>query len=494
MPTTIQGDIRILGAGDETTLATFFERARPQPDAARQPRAPARLERPALWRHLRRQLRGRPRHRRDRPLLERLPAAAGARHRTRLPATLAACSSLAAAAQRRAGRLGPGRRDHAHQLVRGRTVRRCDREILRAAAGRAACPRRCATARSAMRPIAAADVPMLAWRMEFLVDTFRLARSTATFDEAANDLTAALEEGRGWVAEADGRPLAYSGSTRRCPTWCSRRLTPPFARARGLALGVAGSLIRRATGAPAAPCCSPTSPTSPPSAYAALASRSATGASHGSDARRRPGEAKDLAIAATRRRGASAPHGVSLPLRTTASGYQHRAAMIGLRLHRDRDGASRGSTRARRPERKEAAVSRPQSGVARRHAAVLRCRSGRQRWHQHRAAMIRPSATAIGDWGIARFDAHTSSERSEGPAVSRPQSGVAHRHHREDRYRSGRQHQGTSTAGSDAHTSSERSGLAVSRPQSGVARVGTAAGSFAVAQDDSVTAPAPRGP
>ncbi|MGE0426163.1 MAG: GNAT family N-acetyltransferase [Reyranellaceae bacterium] len=249
---TIQGDIRILGAGDETTLAAFFESV---PDHSLMQRS--NLARAgAGWNGQRYggifaasfadgRVTGVIGHywngfllplvrdiRRDfRPLL------AGLLEASPLPVNGVVGGWDQVAATMR------------HPLVRGRTVRRCDREILyalRLDALHVPAPLR--HGEISVRPIAADDVPMLAaWRMEFLVDAFKLARSTATFDEAANDLGAALEEGRGWVAEADGRPLAYSGFNAALPdvVQVGGVYTPPFARARGMARSaVAGSLIR----------------------------------------------------------------------------------------------------------------------------------------------------------------------------------------------------------------------------------------------------------
>lgn len=140
-----------------------------------------------------------------------------------------------------------------HPSINGRAVRRCDREILYALpldALKVPAPLRYGEV--SVRAIAAEDLPMLtAWRMEFLVDTFKLARSTATFDEASHELDVALDEGRGWVVELDGRPLAYSGFNATLPdvVQVGGVYTPPFARARGLArAAVAGSLLKARDG------------------------------------------------------------------------------------------------------------------------------------------------------------------------------------------------------------------------------------------------------
>lgn len=136
-----------------------------------------------------------------------------------------------------------------HPRVNGRAVRRCAREILYGlplAALLVPAPLR--HGEITVRPIEADDVPMLtAWRMEFLVDTFKLARGSATFEEATHELDAALLEKRGWVVEADGRMLAYSGFNAALPdvVQVGGVYTPPFARARGLArAAVAGSLLK----------------------------------------------------------------------------------------------------------------------------------------------------------------------------------------------------------------------------------------------------------
>jgi predicted GNAT family acetyltransferase len=92
---------------------------------------------------------------------------------------------------------------------------------------------------------------LTAWRAEHLIETFRLARNTATFEEAAHDVGVALDEGHGWVVELDGRPLAYSGFNAALPdvVQIGGVYTPPFARARGLArAAVAGSLLKARDG------------------------------------------------------------------------------------------------------------------------------------------------------------------------------------------------------------------------------------------------------
>lgn len=136
-----------------------------------------------------------------------------------------------------------------HPRVNGRAVRRCAREILFGLPLETLrVPEALGHGEITVRPIEADDVPMLtAWRIEFLVDTFKLARGSATFDEAAHELGAALEEKRGWVVEADGRMLAYSGFNAALPdvVQVGGVYTPPFARARGLArAAVAGSLLK----------------------------------------------------------------------------------------------------------------------------------------------------------------------------------------------------------------------------------------------------------
>lgn len=140
-----------------------------------------------------------------------------------------------------------------HPAINGRAVRRCDREILYGLALDALrVPAPLSQGEVSVRAITADDLPMLtAWRMEHLVETFKLARSTATLDEAAHDLGAALDEGHGWVVEMDGRPLAYSGFNAALPdvVQVGGVYTPPFARARGLArAAVAGSLLKARDG------------------------------------------------------------------------------------------------------------------------------------------------------------------------------------------------------------------------------------------------------
>jgi RimJ/RimL family protein N-acetyltransferase len=249
---TIQGDIRILGAGDETTLAAFFESV---PDHSLMQRA--NLARAgAGWTGQRYggifaasfedgRVTGVIGHYWNGfllPLVRNIgrdfrPLLAGLLDASPLPVNgvVGGWDQVSATMM--------------HPAIKGRAVRRCDREILYALPlGALLVPAPLRHGEILVRPIAADDVPMLAaWRMEFLVDTFRLARSTATFDEAANDLTAALEEGRGWVAEANGRPLAYSGFNAALPdvVQIGGVYTPPFARARGLARSaVAGSLLK----------------------------------------------------------------------------------------------------------------------------------------------------------------------------------------------------------------------------------------------------------
>ncbi|MBM3620167.1 MAG: GNAT family N-acetyltransferase [Alphaproteobacteria bacterium] len=136
-----------------------------------------------------------------------------------------------------------------HPRINGRAVRRCAREILYGLPLEALrVPEPLRLGEIGVRAIAADDVPMLtAWRMEFLVDTFKLSRGPATFEEAAGDLDAALREKRGFVVEADGRMLAYSGFNAALPdvVQVGGVYTPPFARARGLArAAVAGSLLK----------------------------------------------------------------------------------------------------------------------------------------------------------------------------------------------------------------------------------------------------------
>jgi RimJ/RimL family protein N-acetyltransferase len=252
MPNTTHSDIRILGAGDESRLAAFFESAPDHTLIQRSNLARA----GAGWNGQRYggvfagafeggHLSGVIAHywtgflaplvqdvaRDFRPLLDALLDASP------LPVSgvLGGWDQVAATMR--------------HRRIAGRLVRRCDREILYALpldALQVPAPLR--YGEISVRPIAAADVPMLtAWRMDYLIDTFRLARSTATFDEAASELGAALDEGRGWVVEADGRMLAYSGFNAALPdvVQVGGVYTPRFARARGLArAAVAGSLLK----------------------------------------------------------------------------------------------------------------------------------------------------------------------------------------------------------------------------------------------------------
>lgn len=142
-----------------------------------------------------------------------------------------------------------------HRVLKGRIALRCDREILFALPlADLAVPAPLAAGEVAVRALADDDLPLLsAWRVEYLVETFALPRSGATWDEASRDIAAWHQEGRAWVAEARGRPVAFTGFNAALPEMVQVGgvYTPPFGRARGFARSaVAGSLLRaRAAGA-----------------------------------------------------------------------------------------------------------------------------------------------------------------------------------------------------------------------------------------------------
>lgn len=136
-----------------------------------------------------------------------------------------------------------------HPAASGRVARRCDREILFALPlSDLAVPAALAAGDVAVRTLADDDLPLLAaWRVEYLVETFALPRTGTTWDEAARDITAWHQEGRAWVAEAGGRPVAFSGFNAALPdvVQVGGVYTPPFGRARGFARSaVAGSLLQ----------------------------------------------------------------------------------------------------------------------------------------------------------------------------------------------------------------------------------------------------------
>ncbi|HJQ58949.1 MAG TPA: GNAT family N-acetyltransferase [Vineibacter sp.] len=142
-----------------------------------------------------------------------------------------------------------------HPALSGRISRRCDREILFALPlADLAVPRALASGEVAVRSLADDDLPLLAaWRVEYLVEAFALPRSGTTWDEASRDIEVWHAEGRAWVAEAHGRPVAFSGFNAALPdvVQVGGVYTPPFGRARGFARSaVAGSLLlARARGA-----------------------------------------------------------------------------------------------------------------------------------------------------------------------------------------------------------------------------------------------------
>ena len=252
MPSLTTNDIRILGAGDESQLAAFFERA---PDRTLMQRS--NLARAgAAWHGQRyggvfaasfagERITGVIGHYWNGFLLP-LVLDIGRDFRPLLDALLDA-SPLPVN-----GTVGDWDQVTAtlmHPRVNGRATRRCAREILYGLKLSALLvPAALRQGEITVRAITAGDLPMLtAWRMDFLVDTFKLARSSATFEEAAHELGTALDEGRGWVVEIDGRPLAYSGFNAALPdvVQVGGVYTPPFARARGLArAAVAGSLLK----------------------------------------------------------------------------------------------------------------------------------------------------------------------------------------------------------------------------------------------------------
>ncbi len=136
-----------------------------------------------------------------------------------------------------------------YPALRGRVARRCDREILFALPlACLAVPPLLSDGEVAVRPMDDSDMPLLAaWRVEYLVETFALPRSAATWDEAQRDIAAWHGEGRAWVAEARGRPVAFSGFNAALPdvVQIGGVYTPPFGRARGFArAAVAGSLLQ----------------------------------------------------------------------------------------------------------------------------------------------------------------------------------------------------------------------------------------------------------
>lgn len=136
-----------------------------------------------------------------------------------------------------------------HAALRGRVARRCDREILFALPlDELTVPPALSAGDVVVRPLADDDLPLLAaWRVEYLVETFALPRDGATWDEAGRDIGSWHSEGRAWVAEARGRPVAFTGFNAALPdvVQVGGVYTPPFGRARGYArAAVAGSLLQ----------------------------------------------------------------------------------------------------------------------------------------------------------------------------------------------------------------------------------------------------------
>ena len=140
-----------------------------------------------------------------------------------------------------------------HPALNGRASMRCDREILFALPlADLAVPPALSAGDVAVRAMAEDDLPLLAaWRVEYLVEAFSLPRSGATYDEAMRDITNWHAESRAWVAEAQGRPVAFSGFNAALPdvVQVGGVYTPPFGRARGFArVAVAGSLLQAREG------------------------------------------------------------------------------------------------------------------------------------------------------------------------------------------------------------------------------------------------------
>lgn len=136
-----------------------------------------------------------------------------------------------------------------HPSLSGRVSRRCEREILFALPlADLAVPPALAAGDVAVRVMDEGDLPLLAaWRVEYLVEAFALPRSATTYDEAVQDIATWHAEGRAWVAETRGRPVAFSGFNAALPdvVQVGGVYTPPFGRARGFArVAVAGSLLQ----------------------------------------------------------------------------------------------------------------------------------------------------------------------------------------------------------------------------------------------------------
>ncbi|TXL78745.1 GNAT family N-acetyltransferase [Vineibacter terrae] len=136
-----------------------------------------------------------------------------------------------------------------HPTVRGRIAKRCAREILFALPlTELVVPQALSAGDITVRSMGDDDLPLLAaWRVEYLVEMFDLPRTATTWDVAAQDVAALHAEGRAWVVEAQGRPVAFTGFNAALPdvVQVGGVYTPPFGRARGFArVAVAGSLLR----------------------------------------------------------------------------------------------------------------------------------------------------------------------------------------------------------------------------------------------------------
>jgi RimJ/RimL family protein N-acetyltransferase len=136
-----------------------------------------------------------------------------------------------------------------HPALCGRVPRYRDRDILFALPlVDLAVPAALSTGDVAVRAMEDDDLPLLAaWRMEYVVETFACARTGATWNQATREISAWHDEGRVWVAESRGRPVAFSGFNASLPdvVQVGGVYTPPFGRARGFArIAVAGSLLQ----------------------------------------------------------------------------------------------------------------------------------------------------------------------------------------------------------------------------------------------------------
>jgi predicted GNAT family acetyltransferase len=142
-----------------------------------------------------------------------------------------------------------------HPAMSGRVPRQHFREILYALAlADLVVPPALSAGEVTVRAIADDDLPLLsAWRFEYLVEAFTLPRIGATWDEANRDVADWHQDRRAWVAETGNRPVAFTGFIAALPDviQIGGVYTPPFGRARGFArIAVAGSLLQaRAAGA-----------------------------------------------------------------------------------------------------------------------------------------------------------------------------------------------------------------------------------------------------